>query len=47
VREVVEALLHEQKEAPLGGLAGVDLVNVLEVNLALEVRLQRLAETGE
>ena len=35
VRQEVEALLQQKKLAPLGGLVGVDLVNVLEVNLAL------------
>ena len=35
VRKEIEELLHRKKEAPLMGLAGVDLVNVLEVNLAL------------
>jgi K+-transporting ATPase ATPase C chain len=35
VRKEIEAILQQKKEAPLGGLVGVDLVNVLEVNLAL------------
>lgn len=35
VRQEIEALLNQKKEAPLGGLVGVDLVNVLEVNLVL------------
>jgi len=35
VRQEIEALLNQKKEAPLGGLVGVDLVNVLAVNLAL------------
>ncbi|MBI3863697.1 MAG: potassium-transporting ATPase subunit C [Planctomycetia bacterium] len=38
VRKEIEALLQQKKEAPLGGLVGVDLVNVLEVNLALRDR---------
>ena len=38
VRSEIEALLREKSAAPLGGLAGVDLVNVLEVNLALQNR---------
>jgi K+-transporting ATPase ATPase C chain len=38
VRTEIEALLREKAEAPLGGLVGVDLVNVLEVNLALRKR---------
>jgi K+-transporting ATPase ATPase C chain len=35
VRKEIEALLNEKAEAPLGGLVGVKLVNVLETNLAL------------
>jgi K+-transporting ATPase ATPase C chain len=35
VRKEIETLLQQKKEAPLGGLVGVDLVNVLEINLAL------------
>jgi K+-transporting ATPase ATPase C chain len=35
IAEVIERLLEEKQEAPLGGLVGVPLVNVLEVNLAL------------
>jgi K+-transporting ATPase c subunit len=42
ITEVIEHLLHEKKEAPLGGLAGVDLVNVLELNLALNARMKQL-----
>jgi K+-transporting ATPase ATPase C chain len=38
VRKEIEDLLRQKIEAPLGGLAGVDLVNVLEVNLALRQR---------
>ncbi|OAI53691.1 potassium transporter [Planctomycetaceae bacterium SCGC AG-212-F19] len=34
----IEDLLRQKTEAPLGGVAGVDLVNVLEVNLALRQR---------
>jgi K+-transporting ATPase ATPase C chain len=35
VRTEIEELLHDKASAPLAGLAGVDLVNVLEMNLAL------------
>lgn len=35
VRKEIADLLHQNAQAPLGGLAGVPLVNVLEVNLAL------------
>jgi K+-transporting ATPase ATPase C chain len=38
IKETITNLLNEKKEAPLGGLAGVKLVNVLEVNLALRGR---------
>lgn len=41
VRAEIEKILNEKKEAPLGGLVGVPLVNVLEVNLALADRLDR------
>jgi len=36
VRKEIEQLLNERAEAPLGGLVGVKLVNVLEVNLTLQ-----------
>jgi K+-transporting ATPase ATPase C chain len=39
VRSTVEKILAEKTEAPLRGLVGVPLVNVLEVNLALAARL--------
>jgi len=35
VRKEIETLLREKSEAPLGGLVGVEIVNVLEVNLGL------------
>ena len=38
MRQEIQQLLQEKAEAPLGGLAGVPLVNVLEVNLALRSR---------
>jgi K+-transporting ATPase ATPase C chain len=38
IRTEIEQLLRQKAEAPLGGLVGVDLVNVLEVNLALRER---------
>jgi len=38
VRREIEDLLHQKAEAPLGGLAGVNLINVLEINLALQNR---------
>jgi K+-transporting ATPase ATPase C chain len=36
VRKEIEVLLKQKAAAPLGGLVGVPLVNVLEMNLALE-----------
>jgi K+-transporting ATPase ATPase C chain len=38
VRKDIEALLREKASAPLGGLVGVKMINVLEVNLALQER---------
>jgi K+-transporting ATPase ATPase C chain len=35
VRREIEGLLRQKAEAPFGGLIGIELVNVLEVNLAL------------
>jgi len=43
VREVLEVVLQERKEAPLGGLVGVDMVNVLELNQAMTQRMEKLA----
>lgn len=42
VRAEIEKVLDEKQQAPLGGLVGVPLVNVLEVNLALARRLDNL-----
>jgi len=47
IHDEIEALLRERREAPLGGLVGVDLVNVLEVNLALNERLGRVFQNQE
>ena len=38
VRAEIETILAENAHAPLGGLWGADMVNVLEVNLALRTR---------
>jgi K+-transporting ATPase ATPase C chain len=46
VREEVRKLLNENQEAPLGGLVGVPLINVLEVNLLLPERMKGLATAG-
>src|SRR5262249_3582961 len=44
IRNEISDLLQKQSHAPLGGLAGVPLVNVLEVNLALKNRYERLVK---
>jgi K+-transporting ATPase ATPase C chain len=38
IRAQIQALLRGKTEAPLGGLVGPELINVLEVNLALRER---------
>ena len=38
VRKEIDQILQEQAAAPLGGLAGEKLINVLQVNLALRTR---------
>jgi K+-transporting ATPase ATPase C chain len=43
----IEKLLREKCAAPMGGLAGVPLVNVLEMNLALVDRYQKSAVDGK
>jgi K+-transporting ATPase ATPase C chain len=44
VRMAIEKLLKENASAPFGGLAGVELVNVLEVNLALPEAMKDIAK---
>lgn len=44
IRLVIEDLLKEKTSAPLGGLGGVELINVLEVNLELNNRLLKRAK---
>jgi K+-transporting ATPase ATPase C chain len=46
LRNEIERLLQEKAQAPLGGLVGVELVNVLEVNLALRNRYGFPARAG-
>ncbi len=41
VRKEIEALLKQKASAPFGGLAGVELINVLEVNLELRERFSK------
>ncbi len=43
IRKAIENLLSQKAEAPFGGLAGVPLVNVLEVNLALPDAMKAVA----
>lgn len=42
VRRVIEDLLNQKAAAPFGGLAGVKLINVLEVNLALPEAMKNI-----
>jgi K+-transporting ATPase ATPase C chain len=43
----IEQLLRDNSVAPLGGLAGEPLVNVLEMNLALQARYQKSVREGK
>jgi K+-transporting ATPase ATPase C chain len=45
LHKTIEELLKAKVTAPLGGLAGVPLVNVLEINLALEERYPKTPES--
>ena len=47
IRMALENLLKEKASAPLGGLAGVELVNVLEVNRAMRDLMKRLPKTAK
>jgi K+-transporting ATPase ATPase C chain len=47
VRGEIEELLRQKTEAPFGGLVGVELVNVLEMNLALRERFGRAASANK
>jgi K+-transporting ATPase ATPase C chain len=47
LHDQIEQLLRDKSHAPLGGLVGVPLVNVLEVNLALRDLYQKTAEAGK
>jgi potassium-transporting ATPase KdpC subunit len=38
IRKQIEGMLHEKSEAPLNGLVGVKMINVLEINVALHDR---------
>jgi len=42
--KLIAVYARSQSHAPFGGLVGVPLVNVLEVNLALRDRYQKMAE---
>jgi K+-transporting ATPase ATPase C chain len=44
LREEIDRLLVEKSFSPLGGLVGVPLLNVLEVNLALGERYQKTGD---
>jgi potassium-transporting ATPase KdpC subunit len=47
LHDQIEQLLRNKSHAPLGGLVGVPLVNVLEINLALRDIYQKAAEGGK
>jgi hypothetical protein len=47
VRKEIDAILQQKAEAPLGGLVGVKLVNVLEVNLALRDHFRSAARANQ
>ena len=47
LHDQIEQLLRDASHAPLGGLIGVPLVNVLEVNLALKNRYQKAETDGK
>jgi K+-transporting ATPase ATPase C chain len=44
IRKEIEAILKEKASAPFSGLAGVELINVLEVNLELRDRFAKRAK---
>ncbi|MCC7424225.1 MAG: potassium-transporting ATPase subunit C [Planctomycetaceae bacterium] len=45
IRGEIETLMREKSEAPLHGIAGVAMVNVLEINLALRERFEAAGRT--
>jgi potassium-transporting ATPase KdpC subunit len=47
VRKEIETLLEKNAKAPLGGLVGVKLVNVLETNLALKGLFESSGKSGK
>lgn len=47
LKKDIEKMLREKSHSPLGGLVGVPLVNVLEINLALQNRLGKVTKHGE
>jgi K+-transporting ATPase ATPase C chain len=47
LHDQIENLLWGKCHTPLGGLVGVPLVNVLEINLALQDRYQKTTEDGK
>lgn len=44
IREVIENLLETSKEVPFHGMVGVPLLNVLELNIALQQRMASIAD---
>lgn len=47
IHQEIEALLQQQATAPFGGLVGVKLINVLDINLALRNRYGALQRAQE
>lgn len=47
VQKEIETMLQEKASAPLGGLVGVKLINVLEMNLALVNRYEPVAPAAK
>jgi K+-transporting ATPase ATPase C chain len=47
IRSLIESLLKEKASAPFGGLAGVKLINVLEVNLELRDRMTKVSKRAK
>lgn len=41
LRTEIQAIVEQHTEAPIGGLVGPDLINVLETNLALQAHFSR------
>ena len=47
ITDEIEQIVRQGSFSPLRGLVGVPMVNVLEINLALEDHFQKSAETAK